>query len=298
MKRFLTGHRLGLRIIKTGIAVTVCVVAARLLGLNEPLVAVVATILSMGKSIDISVRSACYKMIGVVIGCVVGGVFSMISHGNAGLCGIGVIGCLYLCHLLKLEEGGLLSCFTFAAVMFTGVGTSFWPYALACGENALLGIAVAVVVNLAVMPPNYGQAIHRCYETLLQKIKTETEHAAARTKIDIRPVEAAMDQLNADIHLYVRELKPLRGDDADVFAISCRIVSCRMIADELRAVSTLKLAPDRELTETAATVYRYHMDRIREFRKSLEEPSGGDGAPAESPGEGGDPAGGPSPRKT
>lgn len=272
MKRFLhADHRLGLRIIKTGIAVTVCVVVARLLGLNDPLVAVVATILSMGKSIDMSVRSASYKMVGVVIGSVLGGGFSMVSHGNAGLCGVGAIACFYLCRLLRLEEAGPLSCFTFAAVMFTGAGNRFWQYALVCGENALLGIAVAVVVNLAVMPPNYAHLIRRCYETLCEKIKEETEHAACRQKIDVRSIEADIEQLSANIRLYVLELKPLRGDDANVFSISCRVTACRMIADELKAVSTLHLTPEQEPSQTDATVYRYHMDRILMFQKDLEE---------------------------
>lgn len=276
MKHFLhTDHRLGLRVIKTGIAVTVCVVVARLIGLNEPLVAVVATIMSMGKSIDTSVRSASYKMAGVLIGSVFGGALSMISHGNAGLCGVGAIACFYLCHLLRMDEAGPLSCFVFAAVMFGGTAHHFWQYALVCGENALLGIAVAVIVNLAVMPPNYAQLIRRNYRTLSEKIKTEADHAANRQKIDVRPVESAISQLADYIRLYVLELKPLRGDDDNVFAISCKVATCRTIVDELKAVHSLQLIPDSEPPEKSAAVYRYHMDRIREFQKELEEDSEG-----------------------
>lgn len=269
-------RRLGLRVMKTGIAVTVCVVTGRLIGLNEPLVAVVATILSMGKSIDMSVRSASYKMAGVAIGCVFGGAFSMISHGNAGLCGIGAIACFYLCRLLGLDEAGPLSCFLFAAVMFGGTAPHFWRYALVCGENALLGIGVAVIVNLVVMPPNYARMIRQNYGELGEKIQIEIGHAANRQKIDARSVESSIDQLAGNIRLYVLELKPLRGDDANVFAISCKVATCRMIADELKAVGTLLLLPDGELTEKLAAVYRYHMDRIRSLQKSL-----GDGAGTE-----------------
>lgn len=271
MKRFLhADHRLGLRVIKTGIAVTFCVVIARLLGLNDPFVAVVAAILSMGKSIDMSVRSASYKMVGVVIGCVFGGGFSVISQGNAGLCGVGAIACFYLCHLFRIDEAGPLSSFTFAAVMFGPAAHHFWQYALVCGENALLGIAIAVAVNLAVIPPNYAQQIRKGYLAVCEKIKEESAHACAREKIDARSIEISLDRLSADIRLYVLELKPLRGDDAAVFSISCKIASCKMIADELKAVATLQLTPEKEPSEEQGPVYRYHMDRILLLTKELE----------------------------
>ena len=88
-------HRLGLRVIKTGVAVTVCVVISTLIGLDRPFIAVIATVMSMGKSIDMSVKSGKDKMLGVVIATVVGWAFASLLPANAGLCGIGVILVIY-----------------------------------------------------------------------------------------------------------------------------------------------------------------------------------------------------------
>ena len=53
------------------------------------------------KSIDISIRGGKNRVLGTVIGAAIGAAFAMALPGNAGLCGIGVILTLYLCHMLN-----------------------------------------------------------------------------------------------------------------------------------------------------------------------------------------------------
>ena len=246
-------YRPGLRIVKTGIAVTVCIVISNVLRLTHPLLAVIATVLSMGKSIDMSVRSGKNKMIGVLLGTALGGCFARLLPGNAGLCGLGVILALYLCQLLRLKGAGLLSSFAFAAVMFGSAQSAPWRYAGTCAENALLGIAVAVVINLIVMPPNYAEQIKRSFAILHE----------------VNAGESVIESLARNIQLYVSEAKFLRGDDDEVFAISSRVSIYRMIVDELRAVETLELTEAAPPSDKIQTVYEYYMNRIRQLKKNV-----------------------------
>jgi uncharacterized membrane protein YgaE (UPF0421/DUF939 family) len=262
-------YRPGLRIVKTGIAVTVCIVISNVLRLTHPLLAVIATVLSMGKSIDMSVRSGKNKMIGVLLGTALGGCFARLLPGNAGLCGLGVILALYLCQLLRLKGAGLLSSFAFAAVMFGSAQSAPWRYAGTCAENALLGIAVAVVINLIVMPPNYAEQIKRSFAILHERTAAAIEDAANRRRIDVNAVESVIESLARNIQLYVSEAKFLRGDDDEVFAISSRVSIYRMIVDELRAVETLELTEAAPPSDKIQTVYEYHMNRIRQLKKNV-----------------------------
>ena len=82
---------MGLRIVKTGIAATLCVVVSYWLMLDTPFFAVSTTVISMGKSIDISIRGGKNRIVGAAIGAAIGAAFAMALPGNAGLCGIGVI---------------------------------------------------------------------------------------------------------------------------------------------------------------------------------------------------------------
>lgn len=264
-------HRLGLRIIKTGIAVTVCIVISDLLKLDQPFLAVIATVLSMGKSIDMSVRSGKNKMIGVLIGSALGFGFAMISGANAGLCGVGIIIVLYLCQLLRLNGAGSLPCFAFAAVMFGSVSPKPWGYAVTCAENALIGIAVAVLVNLIVMPPNYAEEVKRAYALLREKADLAIKDAVAKRQIDIKEIEAVIDRLAGNVRLYVSEAKLLRGDDEEVFAISCKVSSYRMILDELKAVDVMELSGKENIPDNLQTVFNYHIDRMRQLQESVSD---------------------------
>ena len=68
---------MGLRIVKTGIAATLCVVVSYWLMLDTPFFAVSTTVISMGKSIDISIRGGKNRIVGAAIGAAIGAAFAM-----------------------------------------------------------------------------------------------------------------------------------------------------------------------------------------------------------------------------
>lgn len=271
-QKMYTDHKLGLRIVKTGIAVTICIVISNLLKLNQPLLAVIATVLSMGKSVDVSVRSGRNKMVGVLIGSALGCGSAMISPANAGLCGVGIIVVLYLCQLLRLGDAGTLSCFAFAAVMFFPPSQKPWNYAITCGVNALIGIGVAVVVNLIVFPPNYAEEIRRTYDVLREKTDLAIQDASERHVFDVAEIETIIGRLSSQVRLYVSETKFLRSDDDEVFSISCRVSSYRLILDELKAIDAMDLAENDEIPDDMQTVYKYHINRMQCLRKNIDAP--------------------------
>lgn len=256
-------NKLGLRIVKTGIAVTFCVAVTYVFKLHEPFIAVVATVMSMGKSIDMSVKSGRNKMVGAVIGSALGCAFAAISPANAGLCGIGIILTLYMCHLLNLTGAATLSSFSFAAVMFGASGREPWRFSSASVIDCLIGIAVAIVVNLILFPPNYAGEIKSAYASLLEKTRAAIGDAAARRRIAVRDVETELAKLSENVSLYVSEAKLLRWNDDEVFDISCRASTFRLILDELKAVEVMALTEDREPDGDLLPVYRYHLDRMK-----------------------------------
>jgi len=263
--------RLGLRIVKTGIAVTFCIAISNLLQLNQPFIAVIAAVISMGKSIDLSVKAGKNKMAGVVIGSAVGTMFAAILPGNAGLCGIGVILSMYLCHLFHLESAGVLSSFSFAAVMFGASQNAPWEYALPCMGAALLGIAVAVVVNLTVMPPNHAVEIKKAHAELIRKTAEAIEDASAKRAISTKAVSEEIETLSRALGLYISEAKILRWNDDEVFRISSSVSLYRMVLDELKAVEVMELTEGGTPNEEILTVYRYHMKRMRELFERARE---------------------------
>lgn len=270
-------RKLGLRVVKTGIAVTACVAISRLTPFDQPIVSVIAAVMSMGKSIDLSVRDGKNRMVGALIGTAVGCLFAAVSPGNAGLCGIGTILALYLCHLLRLDDAGPLSSFTFAAVLFGATRQSPWIYALSCAANALIGIAVAVAVNLAVMPPNYAEEIKAAFSELRRKMTLAVKDAQARRPVGIRAIDECIGSLENSVNLYLSEAKFLRWDDEEVLSISSKALTYRLVLDELRAVEVMELTDEAEPSGEILTVYNYHIRRMREL---MDRVSGASGTPA------------------
>ncbi|MBE6822649.1 FUSC family protein [Caproiciproducens sp. LBM24188] len=277
LKALFAKHRMGLRIVKTGIAVTVCVVITVLLKIDHPFFAVVATVMSLGKSIDISVKAGRNKIFGVLIGTAIGYGFALLAPANAGLLGIGVMLTLYLCHLLKLNGAATLSCFAFAAMMLPSSFTVHpvtWRFALTCVEGSVIGIVIAVLVNLLIMPPNYVEEVKKASAQLRCQIQNAMEDAAERRPLDIRGAKAAIERLNYNVSLYVAEAKFLRWNDQEVFQISCQISTYQMVLDELKAVQVMELEKkDGELSPEMEAVYRYHMGRMRKLFESIADPN-------------------------
>ena len=261
----------GLRIIKTGIAASLCVALCSLLKLDKPFLAVIATVLSMGKSIDFSVRAGKNKTFGVLIGSAIGCAAAAILPANAGLCGIGIILVLYLCQLLRLTGAGSLACFAFVSVMFYAARPNPWIYASICTGDALIGIAISVIVNLLIFPPNYAEEAGRAYSSLREKTDFAIADAEAMRTSDTEELEAIVKRLSGNVRLYVSEVKLLRGDDEEVFGISCRVSTYRMILDELKAINTLELEGRTEIPDNLRAVYDYHIKRLHMLRQHAAE---------------------------
>lgn len=261
-----TNHRLGFRVVKTGIAVTLCVVISTFLKLDQPFFTVIAAVMTMGKSIDASIKSGRNKIFGVLIGAVIGYAFVSLSPANAGLCGVGIILTLYLCHFFRLNGAATLSSFVFTAVLFQ-LGTP-----LTGAVNCFIGILIAIIVNLVIMPPNYAEEIKKSYDQLCGLVDESMGNAAAIQQIDTGAVEAGIQKLSYNVKMYITQAKFLRWNDDEVFKMSCKISTYKMILDELKAVEVM------ELTENTAqpgselyTVYHYHMDRMKKLLEHARE---------------------------
>ncbi|MDD3228774.1 MAG: aromatic acid exporter family protein [Oscillospiraceae bacterium] len=261
---------LGLRIIKTGIAVTLCMALCDLLHLQQqqPFVAVVTAIISMGRSIDVSIRAGKDHFLAAIIGAVFGALFYHISPYNAGLFGIGIILVIFLCQQLRLRRGTLMASFMFAMVMLHADTASTILTVGRCLEAALLGILIAFAVNLLILPPNYVHEIleedHNIFFMLTDASKICEERLSAP---DLEAIRVQINHLERNIHLYVTEWKIFRNRDNAVYKISRKLVIYQEILSDLWAIDCL----DKGLTSETATVFAYHLNRANLLLKETQE---------------------------
>lgn len=254
---------MGLRIVKTGIAATLCVVVSYWLMLDTPFFAVSTTVISMGKSIDISIRGGKNRIVGAAIGAAIGAAFAMALPGNAGLCGIGVILTLYLCHVLKLNGGSPLACIIFTIVVLYR-GSDPWFYAGQRCLEVLIGVAIALLVNIIIMPPNYVAQIKRAYANLRGLVEESIDFASTGDPIDILAIDHTIRALSTAVEHYIGEIKFFRGNDEEVFQISCKIATYRQILHELTSIDELGQRPIPK-DSPLYPVFSYHLERLTEL---------------------------------
>ena len=260
-----SGKRLapGLRVVKTGIAVTLCLCISCAVQLGQPIASAIAAAAVMGKSIGFSLRTARDGAVGAVLGAAAGCLFAFLDPGNAGLCGIGVIVTLYLCVLLRMEKGVLIAELTFFSVMLIPADGPLWLYALTCAGDSLLGILVALAVNLAVMPHHYAGEVRGDYEALCAVAAQSLHAARAGAPIPSKEFHAQIEKLSGSIEAYVSARRLLRGSDEQIFRISCKLASFRELGQELNNVQTLRSPENARLPEPEREVLlRYHMARL------------------------------------
>jgi hypothetical protein len=120
-----------------------------------------------------------------------------------------------------------------------------------------------VIVNLIVIPPNYAEEVKLSYASLRDLVDLSVEDATGKREIRVKEIGAMIDRLADNVRLYVSEAKLLRGDDNEIFAISCKVSTYRALLDELKAVDAMQLVGKTELPDGLKAVYDYHMERMR-----------------------------------
>lgn len=146
-------EKVGMRNIKTAIAVFISIVLSKLFKMEYPFYAAIAAIISMQSSVEESFKAGRNRMFGTFIGAVVGFACALISPGNAFVSAIGIVIVIYICNLLKWKESSSIGGVVFLAIMLNLKGNSPLWYSINRLLDTFLGIIVAITVNYFIIPP-------------------------------------------------------------------------------------------------------------------------------------------------
>lgn len=141
--------------IKTGISVCIAIFISRLLKLEYPFFVALAVIMPIEESFSSSIRSGKNRMIGTVIGAIIGTLFVLIKPGNPFLCGIGIIIIIYLCNLFKFGSSAAIGGIVFISIMVNLRGKAPLNYSINRVVDTLIGVCIVIVVNYLI-PSSIG----------------------------------------------------------------------------------------------------------------------------------------------
>ena len=150
--------KIGARILKTGIAVTITMYLCKLLNLEPAFFGAVATVVNMQPTIFLTVKSAKDQILVHLIGVSAGLAFGYLIGGSPLI--MGVVSILLIVVYIRLGLNAGISMGIVAALFVMGSSQElFLPHALNRTGVIFTGLITAMVVNVFLWPPRYSQQL-------------------------------------------------------------------------------------------------------------------------------------------
>lgn len=202
--------KLGARILKTGIAISLALFLADLLELPSPVFAGVAAIFAIQPSIYRSFMTLLDQVYGNLIGAAIAVIFVLTIGSNYLTIGLAAILSIVIMLKLKLDKPVPLTMVTIIIIMYSH-SNNFLEFAALRFSTVLLGIFSAFIVNSIFLPPKYETrlftSIHEVSEEVVRWIRVSIRHASDHSSVkeDIDKLTDKLTQVDLWYSFYKEE---------------------------------------------------------------------------------------------
>lgn len=282
-------EKMGMRTIKTGIAVVLCTIAGGYL-VENPFYSATACIISMQDTVKGSMNSGLNRIKGTILGGIIGYLVVLIEPGNAILCGLGVMSTIYACNTLKINKGVVVACVTFLSIHLGITNSNPAQYSFFRVMDTSIGVVIGVFINYILARPNYlDSTINEIKE--MEKITAEFIESKIINKecFNINKIEKEVKKVESIYSKLLDELGYSRGN-INMEKLEETVDICRGIYFHMQSIELLetKLYLNKsnyenikklhqfneiawDLDENKSPVFNYHLSKIIEEVKLLNE---------------------------
>lgn len=287
-------HKPGMRNIKTGIGVMICVLVGYLNIVDKTFFAAVACIVCMQTTIKSSMTVGLNRLKGTFVGGLIGFIFALIRPGDPILSCLGIITTIYICNILKINKSVTIACVVYCAIHLSIGDANPVQYSINRILDTSVGVIIGIAVNYYIFRPNYLKSIYneiRVIEgTSIQLLKSEIEKGV---HVDISSLKKEITKLEGLYKNFLEELE-YSNEEVNDEEINDTIKRCKQIYLHLQILEQMKdrcylnkenynktvclcngLPKNIEVKDNVSTVYNYHIsaiiDNINEIHEVDEE---------------------------
>ncbi|HCX64315.1 MAG TPA: hypothetical protein DHN33_03795 [Eubacteriaceae bacterium] len=200
-------YRIGMRNIKTAIAVLVSILLSYLLQRDYPFYIIIAAVISMESSVINSWHVGKNRVMGTVLGAAIGAGFGYFDRGNVLLVTVGIMLIIYICNFFRWNKSITIAVVVFIAVMLDGGETNIFAYSVNRIIDTVIGIAVSLGVNYFVFPYDFDKALDRQIDNLEEKIQQSVEKViCAGDLLTLDEIKGGIDTLIQEFDTYKNEV--------------------------------------------------------------------------------------------
>ena len=282
--------RIGMRTIKTGISITICALLSPFL-VQNPSSSAVACLLSMQDTVSGSLSTGLHRIIGTILGGIIGFIILSIFPGNPLLCGLGVILTIHTCNTLNLNKSISIACITFLTIQM-GYSESLmgaFYYSFNRVLDTCVGVIISVVVNISLARPNYLNTLYSHFEKLDNDICNYLKRKIINEDNDFN-LDSFIEDINMTEELYAKLIEEVgyHRENVNMNKVNSIMKICREANFHIQSIELLSkklyLSQDTynnlvhlyneedivfELRENESPVFNYHLMKTIECSKKI-----------------------------
>lgn len=235
----------GMRTVKTGLAVMLAVMASSFLGSQSPIFAVIAAIAGMNRTISGSFAYARGQLLGNIFGAAMGFLFALlVTEVRAMFIGLGVILIILFCNKLKMQDATPLSCIVFAAICLNMGQTSPLYYSFNRLFDTSVGLLIAISVNILVRPYDNRRKIRATLEQFRRAVPPLLEDRLVHCHIpELTPLSEMLSKVDSELVLFETErLHRQRRKAEAAYLRGCQQLAVKMF-EELSSLCHMDSTP-------------------------------------------------------
>ncbi len=198
----------GMRTLKTGIAVVITTFLGGTFLVSNPFYAVIGTIFAMQNTVKSSFVAGKNRLLGTVLGAAIGYVFALIHFNHPLHLGLAVIVTIICCNALKINSSIIIAA-TVCVSILMGITADQDPliYSLLRTTDTSIGIIVGILVNYYIAQPNYlGRLTNEIEKIELMTIEL-VKNILIHQDLNMGPLNTELSRLNALYHNYCADTK-------------------------------------------------------------------------------------------
>ena len=212
--RDLGGHEMdikqhvGMRTLKTGIAVVITACLGNTFLISNPFYAVIGTVFAMQNTVKSSFVAGKNRFLGTVLGAIIGYLFALVHFDHPFYLGFAVIVTIICCNALKISSSIIIAA-TVCISILMGITADQNPliYSLLRTTDTSIGIIVGILVNYFIAQPNYLGRLTDEIEKIEQMTIELVKNILIHQDLNISPLNSELSRLNALYHNYCADTK-------------------------------------------------------------------------------------------
>lgn len=286
--------KVGMRTIKTVIAVILTLIASEIFKLNSPILASIAAVMIMEGSVSKSLSSGKHRMYGTIIGGIVGLILLYIGPGNLLFIGLGIILIINTTVEFKVESAARMAMVVFLVIIldYEKDGDAF-SYAINRTFDTLVGVVISIVVNYVIRPPKIEKRIERLLNNMYLEVRNLINSLVWEEEFgSLNKLRNQINKMEENYKVYMDDMKLQIGLDNNIGNYQKLFNHFEKIRNNLSAIKGIEKGPyiyennkerleknfNKEIPEQKISektdldlVYNFHIEEILNRFESIED---------------------------